>query len=131
MAGLSPVYQHVPFEASANDALPSESDDYLTDYQSVAPEYLFNINPPQTENWPYSSPMRILRAILLGQIPVVTKKFHDHLLENVATLWDGKTETAVELGTRQFLDRRLWLTDYMQSLEAYDRQARGGKQAIC
>ena len=120
---LSPIYKHIPFEASANDALPSDSDDYLTDYQSVAPEYLFNINPPQTENWPYSSPMRILRAILLGQIPVVTKKFHDHLLENVATLWDGKTETAVELGTRQFLDRRLWLTDYMQSLEAYDRQA--------
>ncbi len=120
---LSPIYKHIPFEASANDALPSNLDDYLTDYQSVAPEYLFNINPPQTENWPYSSPMRILRAVLLGQIPVVTKKFHDHLLENVATLWDGKTETAVELGTRQFLDRRLWLADYMESLEAYDRRA--------
>ena len=68
--------------------------------------------------------MRILRAVLLGQIPVVTKKFHDHILENVATLWDGKVETAVELGTRQFIDRRLWLTDYMHSLEVYDRQAR-------
>ena len=118
---LTPVYRHVPFEASANDT--PESDDYLADYIAAAPEYLFNINPPQTENWPYSSPMRILRAVLLGQVPVVTKKFHDHLLENVATLWDGRTETAVELGTRQFLDRRLWLADYMESLEAYDRQA--------
>jgi hypothetical protein len=121
---FAPIYKHVPFEAPANDSTVSDSDEYLADYHSFAPEYLFNINPPQTSNWPYSSPMRILRAILLGQIPVVTKKFHDHILENVATLWDGKVETAVELGTRQFIDRRLWLTDYMQSLEAYDRQAR-------
>ena len=67
--------------------------------------------------------MRILRAILLGQIPVVTKQFHDHIVEDVATLWDGKVETAVELGTRQFIDRRMWLTDYVKSLEAYDQQA--------
>lgn len=119
---FAPIYKHVPFEARTNETF--DSDDYLADYHTASPEYLFNINPPQTSNWPYSSPMRILRAILLGQVPVVTKKFHDHILENVATLWDGKSETAVELGTRQFIDRRLWLTDYMRSLEAYDRQGR-------
>jgi hypothetical protein len=126
---FTPIYKHLPFEtppptiSSTNDTAASDSKGYLADYHSFTPENLFNINPPQTANWRYSSPMRILRAILLGQIPVVTKKFHDHLLEDVATLWDGKLETAVELGTRQFLDRRLWLTDYMRSVEAYDRQA--------
>ena len=68
--------------------------------------------------------MRILRAILLGQIPVVTEKFHDHILDDVATLWDGKMETAMRLGTWQFLDRRIWLTEYMHSIEVYDREAR-------
>ena len=67
--------------------------------------------------------MRILRAVLLGQIPVVTKKFHDHLLENVATLWDGKTETAVELGTRQFLIAGYGSLTTWNQLEAYDREA--------
>jgi hypothetical protein len=46
------------------------------------------------------------------------------MLENVATLWDGKTETATSLGTWQLLDRRIWLTDYMRSIEEYDREAR-------
>ena len=121
---FAPIYKHVPFKSSASEAFASSSDDYLADYHSFSPEYLFNINPPQTSNWPCSlSPMRILRAILLGQIPVVTKQFHDHIVEDVATLWDGKVETAVELGTRQFIDRRMWLTNYVKSLEAYDQQA--------
>ena len=66
---LSPIYKHIPFEASANDALPSDLDDYLTDYQSVAPEYLFNINPPQTENWPYSVPCEFFAPYCLGRSP--------------------------------------------------------------
>jgi len=121
---FSPLFKWVPFEKPPADPLGTELEDYLRDYQSISPDFLFNINPPQTAKWAFSSPMRILRAILLGQIPIVTKKFHDHLIENVATLWDAREETAVELGTRQFLDRRLWLTDYMRSIEEYDRQAR-------
>jgi hypothetical protein len=125
---FAPVYKQLAFEttssASADESVASDSLGGLAEYHSISPDYLFNINPPQTKNWRYSSPMRILRAILLGQIPVVTKKFHDHLLEGVAMQWDGKLETAVELGARQLLDRRLWLIDYMRSLEAYDQQAR-------
>jgi hypothetical protein len=121
---FTPLFKRLPFENPPADPLDTEAEDYMADYQSVSPDYLFNINPPQTANWAYSSPMRILRAILLGQIPVVTKKFHDHLIEAVATLWDGRVDTAVDLGTRQFLDRRIWLTDYMRLIEDYDRQAR-------
>jgi len=134
------VYKLLPFEiplatvSFANDA-PVLRDSASTgapnfppylhaQYSSASPEYLFNLNPPQTAHWPYSSPMRILRAILLGQIPVITEKFHDHILEDVATLWDGKMETAMRLGTWQLADRRIWLTDYTRSIEAYDREAR-------
>jgi len=131
------VYKNVPFEvpattiSSANDKkarASSESSafpDYLrAQYDLASPEFLFNFNPPQTADWPYSSPMRILRAIMLGQIPVVSEKFHDHLIEDIAMLWDGKSETAVQLGTWQLRDRQLWLTDYLRSIEAYDRKAR-------
>jgi hypothetical protein len=120
---FAPIYRHVPFEAPNAEIAPDDVS-MLAEYHAISPEYLFNINPPQTETWPYSSPMRILRAMLLGQIPVVSKRFNDHLLENVAILWDGKPETAVELGTRQLLDRRMWLPDYLRSLEIYDSQAR-------
>ena len=128
------VYKNVAFElpmttiSSQNDTATADAPNFppylRVQYNSASPEYLFNLNPPQTAHWPYSSPMRILRAILLGQIPVLTKKFNDHILENVATLWDGKTETATTLGTWQLLDRRIWLNDYMRAIEEYDREAR-------
>ena len=136
----APVYKLLPFEiplatvsiangaqAVRNSAAPDDPNfpPYLrAQYSSASPEFLFNLNPPQTAHWPYSSPMRILRAILLGQIPVITQKFQDHILEDVATVWDGKMETAMRLGTWQILDRRVRLTDYTRSIEAYDREAR-------
>jgi hypothetical protein len=93
------------------------------DYDS-GPRFLFNINPPQSAKWAYSSPMRILRAVLLGQIPVISKRFHDHPLEDVAILWDGRADTAIELASRQFLGRETWLTDYTRSVEDYDQMAK-------
>lgn len=119
----TPIYKYLPFEP-ANDTVFSTDTGYLAEYRGNSPDYLFNINPPQSANWPYSSPMRILRAILLGQIPVITKRFYDHPLEDVAMLWDGKKETAFELATRQIFDRQPWLTDYIRSIEAYDQQTR-------
>ena len=55
---------------------------------------------------------------------MITKRFYDHPLEDVAMLWDGKKETAFELATRQIFDRQPWLTDYIRSIEAYDQQTR-------
>jgi hypothetical protein len=129
-AGWSkPLYEHRAFEtsrtASSASNGPREAETLLSllNYNSVSPDVLFNVNPPQSAKWAYSSPMRILRAVLLGQIPVITKRFQDHPLEDVATLWDGSLETAVELASRQFVDRRMWLPDYLRSIEAYDREA--------
>jgi hypothetical protein len=121
---FGPLYKHVPFEAANATSSEYETDFLKAEYDSIEPDYLFNLNPPQTENWPYSSPMRILRAVLLGQIPVVTEKFHDHMLEDIAMLWDGKLETALELGSWQFLDRQVWLNGYLRSIETYDRRAK-------
>jgi hypothetical protein len=142
----NPVYQYRPFEAPAKttswsdkkpesdiksleDCLltPGEfnlSDVVRAEYNAIEPEYLFNLNPAQSENWPYSSPMRILRAIILGQIPVITKKFNDHPIEDVAMLWDGTMNTALDFAMWKFIDRRSQLAGYLHSLETYDRNAR-------
>jgi len=119
----TPIYKYLPFEPP-DDTVFSTDSSYLAEYRGNYPGYLFNINPPQSANWPYSSPMRILRAILLGQIPVITKRCYDHPLEDVAMLWDGKKETAFEVATRQIFDRQPWLTEYLRSIEAYDRLTR-------
>lgn len=128
----TPLYQNRAFGAprsstsSADVARQAQDLASILDYDTVRPDFLFNVNPPQSAKWAYSSPMRILRAMLLGQIPVITKRFRDHPLEDVAASWDGKSETAIELASWQFVDRRAWLPDYVRSIEAYDRRATEG-----
>lgn len=125
-AGLStPAFKYLPFE---NLPTSSPLNDIAAWYNSTSIEYLFNFNPPQHAKWPYSSPMRILRAILLGQVPVVTKKYDDHLIESVARLWDGRTETAREFASLGTGDRQGWLTNYVRSIEAYDQLAQGANK---
>jgi hypothetical protein len=133
---FAPIFQHVPFEApptsssstfkqGAHASRPSSSPAYLqAQYDSITSGYLFNINPPQTSEWPYSSPMRILRAIMLGQIPVVTKRFQDHFIEEVAMLWDGTVDAALKFGSYQLSDRQGGLNDYLRSIDGYDQKAR-------
>jgi hypothetical protein len=129
-AGWSgPLFEHRAFDgansgaSSSNGARESDTLNSLLSYDSSRPDVLYNVNPPQSAKWAYSSPMRILRAVLIGQIPVITKRFHDHPLEDVAVLWDRRLETAVELASRQFVDRRIWLPEHLHSIEAYDQQA--------
>ena len=85
--------------------------------------HLFNFNPPQRRRWPYSSPMRIARAAMLGQIPVVTSKFGDHEIEGIATLWDGKIETAYELLRLAFSGRDEMIERYAASVSAFNEIA--------
>jgi hypothetical protein len=131
------VWQSLSFQADAGKPVGtrrSRPADYrnLYDRPSLSPPLLFNLNPPQSRNWAYSSPMRILRAILLGQIPVVTKRFRDHPIEDVAVLVDakgaprsdGKASTAVELFSWEIRDREDWIAVYTDALKAYDQIAR-------
>lgn len=81
---------------------------------------LFNFNPPQSDRWPYSSPMRIFRAAMCHQIPIVTRKFGDHQLEDIAILWDGRVETASELCRLAFSAREELVTKFAAAVAGYN-----------
>jgi hypothetical protein len=118
---FAPLYMHTPFEASSTTI--SDANEIAKHYELISPQYLFNLNPPQHARWPYSSPMRIFRAIMLGQIPVITKRFHDHFIEDVAMQWDSKRDTALEWATYRLRDRHELLANYLISLKKYDELA--------
>jgi hypothetical protein len=121
-----PIWKHSGFDDSKPIEFTNQSIRF--NYENGGDEgYLFNINPPQQFAWPFSSPMRILRAALLGQIPVVTKKFKDHAIEDISLLWDNRTDTALKV---QFyaMDRRQLLAQYLKSIEQYNLLARDKNQ---
>jgi hypothetical protein len=116
------IWEPVGFEQSAPVAFSGSAIRFNYD---IAPDgqYLFNINPPQRRRWPFSSPMRIARAALLGQIPVVTRKFDDHDIEDIALLWDGRRDTALEIMNYR-AERTPLVDSYVRSLEIYNATAR-------
>jgi hypothetical protein len=134
-AGWSqPAWRHVSFSASKPIELTDSTIDYhygrqdkTVDIKAEVKEsekpFLFNINPPQQTGWPYSSPMRILRAAMLGQIPVVTKKFGDHEIEDIAWSWDGRLDTALKV-IHLAMDREQLVGRYMQSVQRYNSLAK-------
>jgi hypothetical protein len=115
-----PIYQHEGFTESAVCA--GARIRFL--YDQHRSEYLFNLNPPQKSNWSYSSPMRILRAVLVGQIPVVTRKFGDHEIEDIAQLWDEHPETTMRLIRDTAAPRDQFVNDFIASVRSYDQKAR-------
>ena len=134
-AGWSqPAWRHVSFSATKPIELTDSTIDYhydrkdkrvdvRADVKENEKPFLFNINPPQQTGWPFSSPMRILRAAMLGQIPVVTKKFGDHEIEDIAWQWDGRLDTALKV-IHLAMDREQLVDRYMQSVQRYNAVAR-------
>ena len=50
----------------------------------------FSIHPPQVRNWPYCSPTRIYRALVVDQnIPILTKNYGQHPIEDLCLLMNG------------------------------------------
>ena len=50
----------------------------------------YSLHPPQTKNWPYSSPTRIYRALSEdGNIPVITRHFGQNPIEDVCLVYTG------------------------------------------
>jgi len=97
-----------------------------SDNASSALGCLYNLNPPQRANWPYSSPMRILRAILYGQIPVVTRRFGDHEIEAVTRLWNPETADIGELSElwlEATLDRDELIERHIAAISEYNKVA--------
>lgn len=130
-----PVYQHVPFEPSSGLRLTTRGV-YLGYDRDVIPEkgaemaYLYNLNPPQRRNWAYSSPMRIQRALLMGQIPVVTRKFGDHPIEETAFLWDAKARSAQTLWTNATVGRNELVARHVATVASYNDKAVRNNAAI-
>jgi hypothetical protein len=122
------IWRHVSFAESKVIEFTSSTFIFHYDAQSKD-DFLFNISPPQQSGWPFSSPMRILRAALLGQIPVVTKKFQDHDIEDIALLWDGQIDTALRLA-HVAMDRKRLIDDYIQSVQRYNAIAKSKNQAF-
>jgi hypothetical protein len=126
-AGWSqPIWKHVSFKESRSLELSNSGLKFHYDREGKD-AYLFNISPPQQAGWRYSSPMRILRAALLGQIPVVTKKFNDHDIEDIACLWDGRLDSALKI-MHFSMDRRQLIDDYLQSVQRYNAVAKSKNQ---
>src|SRR5262249_40539376 len=123
-----PIWNHTKFEQSP---LITFSDSTMRfNYDSETDErYLFNINPPQQPRWAFSSPMRIARAALLGQIPVVTKKLADHDIEDIALLWDGRRDSAFKIMSYR-MDRKPLLQTYIQSVRTYNGKAKEKNQQL-
>lgn len=93
-------------------------------------ERLYNINPPRSANWPYSSPMRILRAVLFGYVPVLTQKFHDHELESVALLWDLSSTSLCKLWLDATIGRRNLIETYVATIAEYNKVAQKKNEAL-
>lgn len=145
-AGIhTPIYQRIPFEQSSIAKLDGHKMDYgyanLTklvgasgketdDVSNCNVNYLYNLNPPQFRDWAYSSPMRVQRAILLGQVPVLTKKFGDHEIENIARIYDGSIESAELLMVEATLGRNQLIEGHLEAIGKYNQIAREKNSAI-
>lgn len=118
--GGRPVYGHGGFRSSIVDTGGRVRFLYRPDDR----DYLFNLNPPQKYNWGYSSPMRILRAALLGQIPLLTRKFADHEIESMALLWDESDAGAERLFEQAMSGRGRLVDEYVASVTRYNDTAK-------
>ena len=116
------VYKEIPFAPAEKLALKA--------YPTETPEYLFNFNPPQQPRWAFSSPMRLLRAALLGQIPVVTKMFGDHEIERIALLWEPSVESAQRFWCDGTLGRETLIDRFVESVADYNRAAEEKNKAL-
>ncbi len=144
------VVQHLPFDRTEAFALHNGSIDFPFEKLGVQsseekkpeshddkarsePNYLFNLNPPQRANWPYSSPMRILRAVLYGQIPVITRRFGDHEIETIAKLWKPEIANAGvvrELWIEATLGRGDLIKHHIAAISEYNKIAKQKNIAV-
>lgn len=130
-----PVFLHLPFDQSAPFSLHDWSIEFPFETlgSSISEEKrldmasetgrLFNLNPPQRANWPYSSPMRILRAVLYGQIPLITQRFGDHEIEALAKLWNPDTSDSrviSDLWLEATLERESLIERHVAAISEYN-----------
>jgi len=127
---MKPVYRHVPFSQAPGFTLSPAGADFGYDDASAADDYLYNLNPPQRANWRYSSPMRILRAMLLGQIPLLTQRFGDHEIEEVGEMLGTDREAFERIWVNATVGRHVLIERYLAQVGQYGHIAVEKNRAI-
>ena len=82
----------------------------------------YSLHPPQTNNWKYSSPVRIYRALCFDyNIPILTRRFNDHPIEDICFIYDN-SNILFELN-KYFYDRRSLLAVIEPRINAYTQKS--------
>ena len=94
-----------------------ESDDLIK-------KYPFALNVPQKKGWKFSSPIRILRSINFGQIPLNYKIFDDHPIEKICIEFNEETP-------RNFRKKVLSFNEsYIKNIQKYNEYAKEKNKSI-
>lgn len=93
-------------------------------YPYKPPDVLYNFNPPPQRRRKFSSPIEIYRAVIMGQVPVVTEIFGDHEIESIAVRWNGTREDSDRLFLDGTLRRDSFIDSFLSGIKAYNEVAR-------
>lgn len=107
-----------------SDTRPATSADNGLSYPYEPPDVLFNFNPPPQRRWKFSSPIEIYRAVIMGQVPVVTEIFGDHEIESIAVRWNGTREDSDRLFLDGTLRRDSFVDSFLAAISSYNELAR-------
>tara|TARA_Y100001968_G_scaffold189641_1_gene173803 strand:- start:20790 stop:22091 length:1302 start_codon:yes stop_codon:yes gene_type:complete len=91
------------------DSVQSLLDNFILYYQSTSielPHLLYELYIPQSEEWPYSSPMRFWHTFMNNGIPVTFKRYKDHPLNMVVEIYKN--------------DMNLNLNNYLEKVKSYN-----------
>ena len=73
----------------------------------------YSLHPPQTEVWRYASSSRLYRALCIDyNMPILTKNFNQHPIEDVCFIYDDKEKLF------QFRDYYLNIEEFLPILES-------------
>jgi len=102
----------------------------FADASELTPERAaFSLHPPQTARWKYASPTRIFRALQYNNnLPVLTKKFAQHPIENLALEYSGD-ESLIQM-YRFFTDQKQLFEFINPAMKEYTEISRIGNDAI-
>jgi hypothetical protein len=89
----------------------------------------FSLHPPQTARWKYASPTRIFRALQYDyNLPVLTKKFAQHPIEDLALEYSGD-ESLIQM-YRFFNDQKQLFQFINPAMKKYTEISKRGNDAI-
>lgn len=93
------------------------------DSESNKSQAAYSIHPPQSMGWSYSSPTRIYRAIVEdGTVPIVTKKFNQHHIEDLCYCITDLDNSIYDL-VRMYNQPEVTICAWTKKIQEYNRIA--------